>query len=61
MHRLREKITMALAWALPRKIVYWCAIRVIAHATQGKYGLTVVPDLTAMEALRRWHDKENVK
>jgi hypothetical protein len=49
-----EKLVMAVAWKLPRRLAYWCAIRVIAHATQGKYGTQIVPDLLAMDALRRW-------
>jgi hypothetical protein len=50
-----------IAWLLPAGVVYWCAIRVVAHATTGIYGGTVVPDLTAMDALKRWesHLKEN--
>jgi hypothetical protein len=49
-----EKIWQWLAWRLPRGLVYWCAIRVMAHATTGRYGTTVVPELPAMEALSRW-------
>jgi hypothetical protein len=45
-----------IAWRLPKRLVYWAAVRLVAHATQGVYGNTVVPDLTAMEALRRWQD-----
>jgi len=26
----------------------------MAHATTGEYGSTVVPELTAMDALKRW-------
>ena len=43
-----------LAFKLPKRLVYWAAIRLIAHATCGRYSATVVPDLTAMDALRRW-------
>lgn len=35
-------------------MAYWCAIRVIAHATQGKHSDQVVPELGAMEAIKRW-------
>ena len=41
----------------PRRIVSWCAIRVAANATTGKYSGQVVPDLTAMDAVKRWDDK----
>lgn len=49
-----DKILMKLAWLLPRRIVMWCAIRVAAHATTGKYGNQVVPKLSAMDAIQRW-------
>jgi len=49
-----DKITMKLAWLLPRKLVYWCAMRVIANATQGRYSTQEVPALSAMDAIARW-------
>lgn len=52
----RERFVIALAWRLPRWLVYWCFIRVAAHATQGKYSETEVPSLTAMDALKRWYE-----
>ena len=48
---------MRLAWAMPRPLVYWCAIRLMAHATTGKHGSQEVRKLTAMEALQRWEDQ----
>ena len=54
--RKREEILQWLAWKLPRRIAMWAAIRVIAHATQGEFSNTVVPELSAMEALRRWDE-----
>jgi hypothetical protein len=49
-----EKLAMKIAWALPRRVVYWCAIRLGCNATQGPYGDQVVPDLLMMDALKRW-------
>jgi hypothetical protein len=49
-----EKITIAMAWMLPRKLAYWAAIRVGAHATQGEYSNQEVPALTFIDALKRW-------
>ena len=43
-----------IAWRLPRKLVYWAAIRLLSHATVGKYGDQIVPELLAMDALGRW-------
>ena len=51
---MKEKIWVAIAWRLPRALVYWCAIRLIAHATQGFYASTNATELTAMDALKRW-------
>ncbi len=49
-----EKVLWKIAFLMPRKLVYLCAVRLIAHATQGEYGNTVVPELAAMDALDRW-------
>jgi hypothetical protein len=49
-----DNLWMALAWKLPRRLVYWCAVRVGAHATTGAYSSQVVPDLTFTDALQRW-------
>lgn len=49
-----HKFWMWLAWRLPRNLVYMAAIRLVAHATTGEYADTVVPEITAMEAVKRW-------
>ncbi len=51
-----EKAQLWLVHHLPRWLIYWAAIRLMAHATTGKYGKQVVPKLTAMDALKRWSD-----
>ena len=51
---MKDKMQMAIAYRLPKWLVKWAAIRLIAHATTGKYGNTVVSDLNVMEALNRW-------
>lgn len=53
-NKVREKFVLWLAWKLPRYLVMWCTIRVFAHATTGEYSNTVVPELSAMDALKRW-------
>jgi len=45
---------MWLAYRLPKPLVMWCAIRVVANATTGRYGATIVPELSAMDAIKRW-------
>ncbi len=49
-----ERLTMWFAWQLPRRLAYWCTIRVVAHATTGPYSSQDVPELKAMDALKRW-------
>lgn len=51
---LRDETMLWCAHRLPRWLVRWATIRLIAHATVGKYGRTIVPELSAMEALKRW-------
>ena len=54
--KIKEKILLFIVWHLPRRIVYWASIRLMAHATavpcNGEYD--VVPKMTAMDALDRW-------
>jgi hypothetical protein len=42
----------------PRPLVYFCAVRLMAHATIGKHSDQVAPDLLAMDALKRWNNAE---
>ena len=52
-----DKICIWVAWLLPKRLVYWCAMRVYAHASTGEYRAHVVPALTAFEASERWERK----
>ena len=49
-----EKVWIKIAWWLPRRLVYWCAIRLMVHGTQGDHENQVVPELNAVDALERW-------
>jgi hypothetical protein len=49
-----EKAIIRLAWLMPRRLVYWCAIRVGAHATQDQWANQSPTDLLFMDALQRW-------
>ena len=51
---MKERFFRWLAYRLPSRPVYWCAIRVMAEATTGPWSSQVVPDLRGMEALDRW-------
>lgn len=55
--RLTIKLARRLAWKLPREVAYWCAIRVMAHATQEQWSEQIVPELRVMDALQRWKVK----
>lgn len=54
---MKELIIRKIAWLLPKQLVYWCAIRLGAHATVGKYGSEDVPNLRFMTALQCWEWK----
>ena len=51
---MKDKIQMWIAWRLPKWLVKWAAVRLIAHATAGEYSTTIVPELRVMDALKRW-------
>ena len=52
--RLVEKVFLLFVWKLPRKLVYWCAIRVGANATTGEHSDQSPTDLNFMDAIKRW-------
>ena len=49
-----EKFWFWLAWKLPKGLVYWCAIRLMAHATTGEWSNVNMLSLNAIDALKRW-------
>lgn len=53
-HRFTEKLAMWVAWHLPRIICHWCAVRLFAHATQGKWGNEHPESVTVIDAMKRW-------
>jgi hypothetical protein len=52
--RLPDKMAMWVAWALPKRVVMWSYIRVVAHATTGPHGMTHPDEVTYSMALKRW-------
>jgi len=60
LHKLRDENLLRLAQRLPARLIYWSMIVGISHATVGKYGTTVVPDLAAMDALKRYGQDHNL-
>uniref|UniRef100_A0A6M3JT76 Uncharacterized protein n=1 Tax=viral metagenome TaxID=1070528 RepID=A0A6M3JT76_9ZZZZ len=49
-----NKLVRWIAWKLPKKLVYWCVIRVGVNAAGSKYPNQIVPELLFMDALERW-------
>ncbi len=55
--RLVDDILREIAWRLPRRLVYYCAIRVQVHAS-AIYSTIPVPDLTVLDTLKAWDKKQ---
>jgi hypothetical protein len=51
-----ERLTIWIAWHLPKELVKWCVIRAGVHATTGQYAATVVPQIAFVDVLKRWYD-----
>jgi hypothetical protein len=45
---------------IPKKIIYFSFMHVMAYATTGKYGNTVVPEITGMDAIKRYGDDNDL-
>ena len=43
---------------LPKKVIYFCFMYVMAYATTGKYGNTIVPELSGMDAIKRFRNDQ---
>ena len=54
---MSDKIWMFIAWHLPKRLVMWASVRLMAHATTGKYAHTDTPSTTIIEALERWDER----
>ncbi|MHA2066378.1 MAG: hypothetical protein ACXABY_18560 [Candidatus Thorarchaeota archaeon] len=54
---MTDRLCNWLARKLPKNLVYWCAIRVGAYATTGEYRNEIVPEVTMMDALKRWDER----
>ncbi len=60
--KFSEKFWMWLSFRMPKKLVYFCAIRLGAFATQGKYSDSTggkrsdieVPELRLMDAVKSY-------
>ena len=52
--------TLRIAKLLPKTIIAACAMQVLAEATSGKYGSTLVSELSAMDAIKRYDKEHNI-
>lgn len=52
-YRFKLRAGIWIGYRMPMWVKYWCANDLIAKATTGEYGSTIVPELTAMEVLKR--------
>ncbi len=53
-HHQLERLQIWVAWRMPRWLVMWATLRLVSHATTGSYRDTCVPELTVMDAIKRW-------
>jgi len=53
MKEWKEWFWMQMAYRLPKRLVYWCAVRVVA-AAQMSYASREMGTLTGTECLREW-------
>jgi hypothetical protein len=54
---MEDKICEWIAYKFPRRVVYFCAIRLGAETTTGKFSNTIVPEVEFMTCLKRWEEK----
>ncbi len=49
-----DKFYEWLAYKLPKRLVYFCGIRLMVHGTGRTYSTTTVSSVRAITLLRRW-------
>lgn len=49
-----EKLWTWVSWKLPRKLVYWASVRLMAYATTGEHASKEAPKVTILDALQAW-------
>ena len=50
---MMDRICRFLADRLPKRVMYFCGIRILAIGTTGNHSDQIVPELTVIEALDR--------
>lgn len=54
-YKYKEDTKLKIAGIIPRWLVYWASIRLMAHATTGPWANEEVPAMKMVDALQRWH------
>lgn len=49
-----EKLWVWLAWRLPKELVRWASVRLMAHATTTEYAQKEPAEVSILDALRAW-------
>jgi hypothetical protein len=58
--KLFTDILFTIARIMPKSVVLYCAIYVMSYSTSGKYSNTVVPELSGMDAIKRFSNDYNI-
>ena len=61
LYRLRERVSLAIVYRLPKRIVYLAYFRVLGYATSGKYGTEHPPSVLARDAAKRFGDDFSIR
>ena len=51
-----EKLTIWIAWHLPRSIVKWAAVRMFAVASAGKFATKDAGAITFFDGMEAWNE-----
>ena len=55
---MKEKLLIWLAYHLPKPLVYWAAVRVLATASCEKFAEREITAITGAEALKAWRERK---
>lgn len=47
-------------WLIPKTVKYFCFINIMSYCTTGKYDKTIVPNLSGMDAIKRYGDDKDI-
>lgn len=56
LRKVPEKFMFAVAWCVPKWLVYFVGIRLWAHATTGKYSDVNATDIKMSDVIKAWEE-----